>query len=298
MTIFKYKIFHSVIETGSLTKAAEAMNLTQSGVSHAIASLESEFGFQLLTRDRSGITLTSNGERILARIRETLQADERLRQEVAAIKGLEVGTIRIGTFLSVSSQWLPGIIKEFQSNHPALEIRLFEGDYDEIERWIANGTVDFGFVSLPSVRSFEVIPLVKDEMFCILPTEHPLKQQKKIFFEQIEKEPFIMPKWGINDDVRRIFHENNVKPQVKYEVAEDQAIIAMVQNGLGISIMPKMVLRYSTHKVRSISLAKPAYRNIGIALNSAKNTAPAAAKFMDFLQGWLKRQGLLDFPPG
>lgn len=294
MTIFKYRIFHAVVETGSLTKAAAALNLTQSGVSHAISSLESEFGFQLFTRDRAGITLTSNGERVLARIRETLQADERLRQDVAAIRGLEVGTIRIGTFASVSSQWLPGILKEFQTRHPAIEIKLAEGDYDEIDRWILSGSVDFGFVSLPAHKSFEVIPLVKDEIFCILPAEHPLKHGKKISLAQIEKEPFIMPKWGSNDDVRRLLHENNIKPQVRYEVAEDQAIIAMVQNGLGISIMPEMVLRHKAQSVCIVSLEKPAYRTLGVALNSAKNASPAAAKFLDFMQSWLKRQGLLD----
>ncbi|MDR3565767.1 MAG: LysR family transcriptional regulator [Negativicutes bacterium] len=293
MTIFKYKVFHAVVELGSLTKAAESLNLTQSGVSHAISSLETEFGFSLLTRDRAGIALTSNGERLLTRICETLQSDERLRQEVAAIRGLEIGTIRIGTFTSVSSQWLPGIMKEFQKQHLSLEIKLAEGDYDKIEGWILNGSVDFGFVSLPAFKSFETIPLVKDKMFCILPREHPLQHQNKIFFDQIKEEPFIMPKWGSNDDVRRILRENNVTPRIKYEIAEDQAIIAMVQNGLGISILPEMVLRHNACNLSIVSLEKPVYRTIGIALNSIKNASPATKRFLAFLQLWLKRQGLL-----
>lgn len=294
MTIFKYQVFHAVVESGSLTKAAEALALTQSGVSHAIAGLESEFGFRLLTRDRTGIALTSNGERVLARIREILQAEERLRQDVAAISGLEMGIIRIGTFTSVSSQWLPGVIKEFQQHHPAIEIKLAEGDYDEIARWIASGAVDFGFVSLPAAKSFESIPLVKDELYCILPADHVWNQQERISFEQIEKEPFIMPKWGANDDVRRFLNENKIKPTVKYEVAEDQAIIAMVENGLGISILPKMVLHQHDQNIHIASLEKPAHRTIGIAFTAINSASPATAKFLDFLQRWLKKQGLLD----
>jgi len=294
MTISKYMIFNTVVGLGSLMKAAEKLNLTQSGVSHAIASLETEFGFSLLTRDRAGISLTTNGELILQDVRETLQARQRLMEKVAAIKGVEIGTVRIGTFTSVSSQWLPGIIKEFHNQFPALEINLLEGDYDDIGRWVATGAVDFGFVSLPTAKCFEVIPLVKDKMLCIISKDHPLRSQKQICFDQIKDEAFIMPKWGSNDDLRRILDENNVKLKIKYEVAEDQTIIAMVQNGLGISILPEMVLFHNIHNVCAIDLEKPAYRKIGIAFNSIKNTSPAANKFLDTMQFWLKRQELLD----
>lgn len=293
MTISKYLVFQTVVEVGSLTKAAEILNLTQSGVSHAVASLETEFGFSLLTRDRSGITLTSNGERILTYIRETLKANELLRQEVAAINGLEVGTVRIGTFTSVSSLWLPAIIKEFQIKHPTLEINLLEGDYDDVDRWIASGTVDFGFVTLSSAKSFDIIPLVKDKILCILPSDHPLRQQNSISFAQIQEEPFIMPKWGINDDIRRILRNNNISPKIKYEVAEDQTIIAMVQSGLGISILPEMVLLKSTHKVCAIDLEKTSFRTIGLAFNSIKTISPAAKVFFECTQSWLRHQNLL-----
>ncbi|WP_378955187.1 LysR family transcriptional regulator [Pelosinus sp. sgz500959] len=294
MTISKYEVFYSVVELGSLTKAAESLNLTQSGVSHSIASLEAELGFSLLTRDRAGVTLTSNGELILKYVRETLQCNDRLRQKVAEIKGLEIGTVRVGTFTSVSSQWLPSMIKEFKSQHPGIEIKLAEGDYDDINQWILNGTVDFGFVSLPVTQSFEFIPLKKDKMLCILPNEHPLKHQDQISFAQIKEEEFIMPKWGNTGDVRRILLENNLQPKIKYEVVEDQAIIAMVQNGLGISILPEMVLLHNAHHVHIVNLEKPAYRTIGIALNSMKNTSPAARKFLSCIRSWLDRQGLLD----
>ena len=295
MTISRYEVFHSVVELGSLTKAAVSLNLTQSGVSHALNSLETELGFSLLTRDRAGVTLTSNGELILRHVRETLQCNDRLRQKVAQINGFEIGRVRIGTFTTVSSQWLPSIIKEFKNKHPTIGIELAEGDYDDINRWILNGTVDFGFVSLPVTQLFEFIPLKKDKMLCLLPREHSLRHQDKISFEQIKEEDFIMPKWGNNSDVRRILLENNLKPKIKYEVVEDQAIIAMVYNGLGISILPEMVLLQNTHNVHIANLERPAYRTIGIALNSINNASPAARKCLDCIQSWLDRQGLLDW---
>ncbi|HMM19780.1 MAG TPA: LysR family transcriptional regulator [Selenomonadales bacterium] len=295
MSISKYEVFSSVVELGSLTRAAEMLNLTQSGVSHAISSLENEFGFMLLTRDRSGISLTPNGERVLRHIREVLQWDERLRQEVAAINGLEVGMLRIGTFTSVSAQWLPGILKQFHNEHPTIEIKLLEGDYDEIEAWIGNFSVDFGFVPLPTAKSFEVVPLKKDRILCILPNSHPLSRENTISFEQIKEAPFIMAKWGGDEDIRRTLHENHVTPKIRYEVAENEAILAMVGNGLGISILPEMVISRTDQSIRAVALERAHYRTIGIAVHSRKNLSPAAGKFINCARSWLSDQNLLDF---
>ena len=129
----KFKVLLKVVELGSLTKAAEVMGFTQSGVSHMINSLEDEFGFSLLIRNRSGAKLTTNGEEIVKTIREILKWNEHLEQQVASIHGIELGTIHIGTFTSVGVHWLPGIIQDFQRDYPHIEIRLVEGDYREIE---------------------------------------------------------------------------------------------------------------------------------------------------------------------
>ncbi len=295
MSLFKYRVFLTVVELKSLTKAAETLNITQSGISHSLASLESEFGFSLLKRDRSGIHLTSNGERILESVREILQGNERLRQEVAAINGFETGTVNIGTFTSISTQWLPGIIKHFQSKHPAIGIRLCEGIYDDIARWLADGTIDFGFMSLLTAKAFDFIPLKKDRILCVLPDEHPLGGKSVISFDQIKDEAFIIPKWGNADDLRRILYENIATPKIKYETAEGPAIIAMVQTGLGISILPEMVLLRNPQNVRVIKLEKSYHRTIGIAARSLKNISPAAGHFIACAKTWLDNQGLLDF---
>ncbi|WP_027410514.1 LysR family transcriptional regulator [Anoxybacteroides tepidamans] len=295
MSLVKFEIFHTIVELGSLSKAAEALGLTQSAVSHAIASLEAEWGFLLLQRDRSGVRLTSNGERMLKLVRDILQRNEQLKQEVAAINGLEVGIVRIGTFTSVSTHWLPGVIRMFHMQHPSINIKLLEGDYDEIHRWITDGTVDFGFLSLSASKSLQVVPLKKDRLVCIIPEEHSLASQTTIAFRQLENEDFIMPKWGSDHDVRRVLKENRVSPKIKYEAVEEQAIMAMVQHGLGISILPEMVLFHMPRRVRAINFEGNHYRTIGIAATSFNHLSPAAKKFIDCLKMWLDDQGLLDF---
>lgn len=289
LSLAKFEIFSTVVELGSLTKAGETLGLTQSAVSHAIASLETEWGFSILNRGRSGINLTSNGEHVLRYIREILKWNEEMLQEIANINGLEIGTVRIGTFSSVSIQWLPEIMKSFNEYHPSIEIKLLEGDYDDIEHWISTGIVDFGFVSLPTSKPLEIIPLKKDRMLCILPGEHPLAGQSEVSFEIIKEEKLIMSKKGSDNDLRRILKENNVTPNIKFELADDQAIISMVQNGMGISILPEMVLYRVPNNVRILNLEGENYRTIGIAATSFKTLAPATKKFIEYLRSWLSK---------
>jgi len=271
----------------SFAKAAEILNLTQSGVSHAVASLESDMGFSLLIRNLSGISLTDNGERILRYIREILQWDELLKQEAAAINGIEAGTVRIGTFTSVSTLWLPGIIKLFHNLHPSIDIKLLEGNYADIEQWISNGSVDFGFVSLPTSSPFDIIPVKRDRMLCIVPKEHRLLKLERVCLKEIVHEPFIMPKIGCDNDVRRIFREHGITPNIKFEIADDHAIIAMVQNGIGISVLPEMILFNKPDNICILDLEGENYRSIGIATVCLPNISPAARRFINCIKTWL-----------
>lgn len=287
MSLAKFEIFSTVVELGSLKQAAESLALTQSAVSHAIASLEAEWGFTILIRGRAGIMLTSNGERVLRHIHEMLKWNEQMMQEIANINGLEIGTVRIGTFSSVSIQWLPEILKSFNADLPAIDIKLLEGDYDTVEHWIATGMVDFGFVSLPTSKSFEVIYLKKDRMLCILPERHRLANELEVKFADMQEEMLIMSKKGSDNDLKRILHENKVTPHIKFELADDQAIISMVQNGMGISILPEMVLYRVPQNVRILSLEGEHYRSIGIAAPSFSTISPAARKFIEYVKAWL-----------
>ncbi len=289
MSLAKFEIFSAVVDLGSLTKAGEALGLTQSAVSHAIASLESEWGISLLNRGRSGINLTSNGEHVLKYIREILKWNEEMHQEIANIKGLTIGKVRIGTFSSVSAQWLPEVLKNFNEVYPSIEITLLEGDYDDIENWIANGIVDFGFVSLPSLHHFDVVPLKKDRMLCLLYNEHPLVQENEIRFESIEKEPLIMSKKGSDNDLRRLLEENNITPNIKFELADDQAIFSMVQHGMGIAILPEMALYRVPKDIHVLNLEQESYRTIGIAATSFKTLPPATKKLIEYLKSWLSK---------
>ncbi|MBJ9987530.1 LysR family transcriptional regulator [Paenibacillus sp. S28] len=278
MTLAKYEILGKVVETENLTKAADQLSLTQSAVSRAIISLELELGIQLLTRGRSSVRLSHDGERLWKYMKEMLQLQENMLQEVDQIKGLVRGTVTIGTFTSVSIHWLPDILQRFQQKYPQIKIRLLDGHYQDIERWIADGTADFGFVNMPSSHGLETTMLIQDRMVCVMPADHKHNVKSTISLEDIADEPFIMPAKGCDTDVRAWFDGQAAVPRMRFELEDDHAIMAMVRSGLGISILPETILASAPSGLVARPIAPEASRSIALAAVSFKKCSPAAAR--------------------
>ncbi|MFF2592024.1 LysR family transcriptional regulator [Priestia megaterium] len=286
MSLVKYEILNKVAEVKSFTKAADALALTQSAVSHAITNLESEFGFLLVNRNRSGITLTTEGETMLLAIRKVLQENEKVHQEAASLLGLAKGTIKIGIFKSVSNKWLPEIIRLMEKNYPEIQIQLKEGDYLEIEQWLLSGEIDCGFINITHSSQFHIISLKKDRLLCVVSDQSALYHQKTVSFEDLEKEPFIMPTYGGYHDIKQLFEEHGIQPDIRFELMDESAILSMVTHHLGISILPEMLLDSIPQELRAIPFQVDSYRSIGLA--TRYHLSPAAKKFAETTQAWLQ----------
>jgi len=286
MSLVKYEILNKVAEVKSFTKAADALALTQSAVSHAITNLESEFGFLLVNRNRSGITLTTEGETMLLAIRKVLQENEKVHQEAASLLGLVKGTIKIGIFKSVSTKWLPEIIRLMEKNYPEIQIQLKEGDYLEIEQWLLSGEIDCGFINITHSSQFHIISLKKDRLLCVVSDQSALYHQKTVSFEDLEKEPFIMPTYGGYHDIKQLFEEHGIQPDIRFELMDESAILSMVTHHLGISILPEMLLDSIPQELRAIPFQVDSYRSIGLA--TRYHLSPAAKKFAETTQAWLQ----------
>ena len=288
--ISKYETLAKVVELGSLTRAAEALGCTQSAVSHAINGLEKEFGFAVLTRSRAGVRLTADGERIIPSIRGMLNYEEQLKQTVSAIRGLDFGTVRIGAFTSVAVHWLPGVIKEFQRDYPNVDIKLLNGDYHDVEKWLTEGSVDLGFVNLPTKLNCECIALMEDRLLAILPPDHKFASYPKFPLVECETEAFITLLETSNHDANKALSAAGIKPNIKFSTKDDYAIIAMVEQGLGISIMPELLLRGRHDNVAVKELVPPSKRTIGLAIGETSSQSPATRKFADYIIKWVKEK--------
>ena len=290
MSLEKYRTLTTVLETGSLTRAAAALGCTQSAVSHSVDSLERELGFALLLRSRAGVRLTEEGERLLPAVRSLLAAAEQLDQTVSSIRGLESGTVRIGAFTSVAVHWLPAVLKEFQQDYPHVDFKLLNGDYHDVEQWLSDGSVDVGFVALPAGVDCECIPLMEDRLLAILPRGSRFEHYPKFPLLECETEPFISLLQSSDHDARRALEAAGVKPNVRFYTKDDYAVIAMVEQGLGISIMPELLLKGRHDDLQILPLVPEAKRTIGLAIAAGKRAGPATRRFADYVVRYVTEQ--------
>ena len=161
MTLLTYQVFKTVADQGSFRKAADILGLTPSAISHTISAMESELGFSVLNRSKSGVTLTNYGEHLLPYVNAVLNSDESLWQAIAEFNGLKQGKVKVGCFSSICTNWLPSILHSFQNEYPGISIEVFQGTYDDVIYWLKNGVVDLGFLSVSSAKDIPIEPLYK-----------------------------------------------------------------------------------------------------------------------------------------
>ena len=282
--IQKYKAFLKSVEYSSFTKAAEALKYTQSGVSRMIQDLEREWGINLFERKRGCMHVTEEGKSLIPHIQRICYEEERLFQHIHALKNIETGTIRIGTFSSVATHWLPHMIKRFKEDYPLIEFELLLGDYKEIEQWIEEGRVDFGFLSGKISANIEKIFIEKDRLLAVIPSSHPLAQADVLPIQAIGESPFMLLEKGESEVISNIFVEHGISPMVHFKTWDDYAIMSMVENELGISILPELILKRIPYDVVVKELEVPAYRSIYIGMKEQKLLSIAAKKFLTYLQ--------------
>ena len=283
-SIQKYLAFVKTVEYGSFTKAAEVLSYSQSGISRMIKDLETEWNIPLLERSRIGVRLTSDGLKLLPHAKRVCEEYQKLQMEVDDLHGVQAGIIRIGTFSSVATHWLPNIIKAFQKDYPNIDYELLLGDYTEIEEWIHTGRVDCGFLRLPTHPDFETIFLEKDKLMAIIPENHPLKDCDRFPVAALCDEPFMLLEKGAKAEISEIFERNNLTPNVKFTTWDDYAVMSMVESGLGIAILPELILKRVPYRILAKELDISAYRNIGLALRDKKTASLAVKRFIEYLQ--------------
>lgn len=279
----KYEAFVKTVETGSFTKAAETMNYSQSGISKMIAELEKEWGITLLERDRGGIRLTAEGQTMLPLAKNLLEEYRRMQTAVSELNGLQAGVIRIGTFSSVATHWLPGIIKKFRADYPSIDYEILLGDYTEINAWLAEGRVDCGFLPHSMAEGLECIPIASDRLLVVLPEGHPLAGREKFPISALCDEPFMLLKQGKTSEVSEFLEANGLRPDISFTTLDDYAIMSMVESGLGISILPELILKRNPYRIVAKEPDVPATREICFVLRDSATAPLAVRKFQTYL---------------
>jgi DNA-binding transcriptional LysR family regulator len=230
------------------------------------------------------VSITSDGLRLLPHAKAICEDYEKMQMEVDDLNGLSSGLIRIGTFSSVATHWMPNIIKAFQKDYPNVDYELLLGDYTEIEKWIADGRIDCGFLRLPTHNDFETIFLEQDRLPAILPEEHYLAKLDVIPMRELSQEPFMLLEKGAKAEISALFERSNLTPDVHFTTWDDYAVMSMVESGLGVSILPELILKRIPYHIAIKELDVPAYRKFRLALRDKKTSSLAVKKFIEYLR--------------
>ena len=278
----KWEALLTAVEAGSFTKAADRLGYTQSGLTHMMHALEKEVGFSLLIRDRYGVRLTAEGERLLPAIRDFQQSAKRLENQVSVVGSSRKENIRVAAYSSICVHWLPSIVSRFRRDYPDISVDIRMGNVDEMYTWLQEDKVDLSFVSNQSRDEFDWVSLWDDPLMAILPPDYPINGRSTFPVSEFDGREFLMPSLGFDYDILPIFRRAGISPDIRDTSVDDATVISMVELGLGYSILSGLILQGRTDNVLALPLAPAASRSLGIALPSVKQATPITQKFIEY----------------
>ncbi len=275
----RFRVFLTVVETGSITQAAKKHAYSQPGVSHLLDSLEEDFGVRLLNRTKKGTVLTSEGELIYPYIKEMIRNADMCFEVAREIKGLHRGRLRIGSFTSVALQWVPDLLKEYMSLHPGVSVSLKNGNYPELEEYLTDGLIDCAFLTQHSNSSFNMTYLAEDPFVAVLPAGHKLAKRKSLDPSELADEDIILPAEGSNYDIQEIFHRMGKPPRIRFEMNDDLAAVGMVKVVKGVTFLPGLLLENYPRDGIAVIPIEGITRKIGLAYVEGRYKSPPLEAF-------------------
>ena len=279
----RYIALAKVAELGSFTRAAEILGYTQPAMSQMIASLEAELGFKLLYRSRYGVRPTPEGERLLPAVAASVAQFQTVQNIAGEIRGLESGVVRIGTISSVSCHWLPPVIREFWRRYPNVRLVVHQGDYTTIPEWVRTGEVDFGFVTPDAVSGTDARFIKTGGHCACLPNGHPLAKKRAVTLSDLAAEPFLLLEEGVYSEPLAAFRAAGIEPKVRMTMHDDYSILSMVEQELGVTILPELVLRKQSYAIAVRPLDPPLLRRLSLISREKSGLPIAARRFIELL---------------
>jgi DNA-binding transcriptional LysR family regulator len=297
MDLKQLEHFVAAADEQHFTRAARKMNIVQSGLSASIRALELEMGAPLFVRTTRRVELTVAGRVLYEKAQDIIAGVKEARRAVAAINGLERGTLSIGTCGSLHAFFdLPLILGEFHALHPTVEIRLCHSTATKLLEKVKDGGIDLGFFPLfEKSREIVTIPIASDSLVIALPAGHRLEGRENVPLESLVDETFVdfQPDKGTRRIVDRAFGDANILRQTVLEVDDVQVLLDLVARGFGIALVPKTFALARAAAARSptlgiATLKKPApgwdlVAACGGRAGAAQSRNPAVAAFTKLL---------------
>jgi DNA-binding transcriptional LysR family regulator len=256
MEIRQLRAFVAIADSGTFTAAAQQVHVTQAAISMQIRQLETELGAKLFVRAPRRVVLTEAGEQLLQRARHILRDHDAAVDEVAELAGTQRGRLRIGSASAVvTTDVLPKLLKEIRKQHGGANISLVSGTSDALVQQLLNGELDLAFVSLPvEARGIHTERLSQDQLVAIASPRHRLAKQKTVSAYTLAGEKLILGERGGNTRrlIDQFFAQAGVSPHVSMELSRQAAIRRMVEEDMGVGIVPLQSVSEAVEKGRLV----------------------------------------------
>ena len=271
-----------VLQSGSITAAADKLGYTVSGVSRMMASLEAECGFPLLVRSKSGVMPTEDCKNLLSTLKGLAHLGRLYEERCAAVRGLDTGVIRVGSVYSAYYDWLAQKMARFSDQHPGIEVRFLQGSSSEFYALLAEHEIDFCIVSRRE-GDYDFYSLRKDPLMAWVPEDHPRVREGIYPLRDFETDPYVDTYPGQDTDNSRAFQANGLTPHGQFLSIDVKSTKAMVAAGLGVSLNNAILAHgMDLSGIAVLSTQPQCEVEIGIAAPRKADRSPAAERFLNF----------------
>ncbi|TDD01843.1 LysR family transcriptional regulator [Saccharopolyspora terrae] len=275
MQIAQLRAFVAALDENGFGAAAHVLGRTQSAISHAVAALEQELGAAVLRRSRDGVRATPLGEQILPRARAVLRQVEGIEEDARALRGMNRGRLRIAAF-PTACQLLPTYIAALRRTCPGIEVVLWEGTDQEVERWIEEHLVDVGVRATLDTPGADELLLATDEMVAVVDPQHPLAAEPTVRLSDLTDDPMLVSDGGCEPLVDQLHADAGISLRIDQRVREMSTLLAMVREGLGVTVVPELSVEEGRGVV-AIPLRPRARRHLTLVCATDPPTGPVLA---------------------
>lgn len=283
----KIMLLLDVVKIGSLKRAAEALNYTQSELIYQINSLEQEIGVPLLVRNHRGVSLTAAGAALEPQFRALVDSAASLRAEIDQYTKQNAGQLQIGVVTSALSGWLPGILSGFKAEHPGLNISIYCGT-SELTGWLESKLIDLAIVPKHMAAGYQWRFLHRDTICACVPASSPIAEQKTVTYDELRDYSLLNSGYMETAAYNELYQNLGISAEstvcdVQISSTDGATLFPLVASGLGITFLSDCYLNVCPPTVKMVPLDPPFHREIGIITSPGKSLAPAARSFVSYL---------------
>ncbi len=267
-------------ETRNFHRAATALNMAQPPLSVSIRKLEEDLGVRLFERHARGITLTSEGEFAASQAAEILRIAGELKQFASEAAVRMRGPLNLGFVASATYDVIPNLVPVFRERYPHVVLRLREATDVEIIAGVAQGSLDVGLVRTPlfGAHGVTLSPLVSENLVLAVPRGHRLEHRQEVDLEELRNEPLILWSREAEPWIRSLidlsFNKIDITPNVVDEVSQIHTLVALIECGIGIGLVPSVLRRSGSDRVRLVDFlcnGEPVQIGFAIAIKAGSN---------------------------